>query len=67
MNLHFVLGFVEDTRRRPEVCADILTAVAEENIAGEALLARFQRTNGALCEEIQSNAFGSARVTNDVR
>lgn len=67
MNFHFVFGFVKDARGCAEIGADVLTAVAEEDVTGEALFARFQRTHGTLCEEIHSNSFSSARVANHTR
>ena len=67
MDLHFILGFVENSRRRAQIGANILTAVAEKNIAGEALLAWFQGADGSFGEKIHSNSFRSAWIANNVR
>lgn len=67
MNFHFVLGFVKDARWGSEVGANILTAVAEENVAGEGLLTGLQRADRAFREDAQPQAFRSTRVPNDRR
>lgn len=67
MNFHFILWLVEDAWRCAEIGANILAAVAEENITNEALLSGFKRANGALGKYVESKALGAAGVSNDSR
>lgn len=67
MNFHFVFRLVEDARWCTEICADILTTVAEQDVACKALFAWLERSHGALGEEIQTNALCCRVVSYDSR
>lgn len=67
MDFHFILGLVEDARWRTQIGADLLTAVAEEDITREALLSRLQRPNGAFREDVEPQAFRATRVSDHRR